>query len=123
MVPYRTKLRISVSRRFDFSGLRSQPGGHGFPSAGESRQEAANRPQRGMAADLITHEAWWMQVPPDLVMRITTAARSSGRSPEAFLREAVCRLIESTVQTVPSLGELPNQTGFIPQSPRFSVYE
>jgi hypothetical protein len=76
-----------------------------------------------MAAALITDEAWWMQVPPDLMVRITTAARSSGRSPEAFLREAVCRLIESTAQTVPPLGELPGQTGFIPQPPRFSVYE
>jgi hypothetical protein len=63
-----------------------------------------------------------MQVPPDLVVRLSNAAQSSGRSPEAFLREAICRLIEST-PSLPSILEGDLHGNFIPQAPRFSVYE
>jgi hypothetical protein len=47
----------------------------------------------------------------------------SGRSPEAFLREAVTRLIESTARTLVIFDETPQHAGFVPQPQGFSVYE
>jgi hypothetical protein len=47
----------------------------------------------------------------------------SGRSPEAFLREAILRMIDGTVVTLSTLEETPQQTGFVPQPGSFSVYE
>jgi predicted transcriptional regulator len=63
-----------------------------------------------------------MQVPPDLASRVSNLAARSGRSPEAFLREAISRLIESAAPacTVP---EDAQHTGFVPQPQSFSVYE
>ncbi|MGB9418178.1 MAG: hypothetical protein WCB58_17820 [Acidobacteriaceae bacterium] len=48
---------------------------------------------------------------------------SSGRSPEACLREAISRLIESTAQTLAKLEAAPQHAGFVPQPQGFSVYE
>jgi hypothetical protein len=65
-----------------------------------------------------------MQVPPDLASQLSNIAVSSGRSPEAFLREAISRLIESTAHTRPRPDEAPQQhSGFVPQPLSFSVYE
>ena len=64
-----------------------------------------------------------MQVPPDLASRLSTIALLSGRSPEAFLREAILRMIDGTVVTLSTLEETPQQTGFVPQLRSFSVYE
>jgi predicted transcriptional regulator len=64
-----------------------------------------------------------MQVPSDLASQLSNVAVSSGRSPEAFLREAISRLIESTAQQRAALEETPQHTGFVPQPLRFSVYE
>ena len=64
-----------------------------------------------------------MQVPSDLASQLSSVAVSSGRSPESFLREAICRLIESTVQTLPALDEKLQRSGFVPQTQSFSVYE
>jgi hypothetical protein len=64
-----------------------------------------------------------MQVPRDLTSRLSTAAISSGRSPEAFLREAVSRLIESTVESLATFEDVPQHAGFVPQPQSFSVYE
>lgn len=64
-----------------------------------------------------------MQVPPDLATRLYSVAHSSGRSPEAFLREAILKLIESTAGRLPQREESPANTGFVPQPPHFSVYE
>ena len=41
-----------------------------------------------------------MQVPPDLASRLSSVAMLSGRSPEAFLREAILRMIDGTVVTL-----------------------
>ena len=64
-----------------------------------------------------------MQVPPDLASRLSTIALLSGRSPEAFLREAILRMIDGPVVTLSTLEETPQQTGFVPQPRSFSVYE
>ena len=64
-----------------------------------------------------------MQVPSDLAARLSSVAISSGRSPEAFLREAISRLIESTLETVAAFDEAPQHAGFVPQPQSFSVYE
>jgi hypothetical protein len=64
-----------------------------------------------------------MQVPPDLAPQLSTAAVLSGRSPEAFLREEIGRLIESTMQTLVAFEERPQHSGFVPQPQSFSVYE
>jgi hypothetical protein len=50
-------------------------------------------------------------------------AVSSGRSPEALLREAISRLIESTVESLAGFEEAPQHAGFVPQPQSFSVYE
>jgi hypothetical protein len=47
---------------------------------------------------------------------------SCGRSPEAFLREAISRAIESTLERIAALDEAPHG-GFVPQPHSFSVYE
>lgn len=64
-----------------------------------------------------------MQVPPDLASQLSSAALSSGRSPEAFLREAISRLLESTVLPVAMHEVTPQHAGFVPQPQSFSVYE
>jgi hypothetical protein len=64
-----------------------------------------------------------MQVPPDLASQLSSVAMLSGRSPEAFLREAVTRLIESTARTLVIFDETPQHAGFVPQPQGFSVYE
>jgi predicted DNA-binding protein len=64
-----------------------------------------------------------MQVPPDLASRLSRVAALSGRSPEALLREAISRMIESTTPTFAMPDETPRQTGFVAQPQRFSVYE
>lgn len=64
-----------------------------------------------------------MQVPPDLATRLASAAQSSGRSPEAFLREAVSQLIESMGNRHATLREPDPQSDFVPQPQRFSIYE
>ncbi len=64
-----------------------------------------------------------MQVPYDLASRLSRVAISSGRSPEAFLREAVSRLIESTLDSPAVIDDAPQHAGFVPQPQRFSVYE
>jgi predicted transcriptional regulator len=63
-----------------------------------------------------------MQVPPDLASRLSRLAATSGRSPEAFLREAISRLIESAAPDCAAL-EDAQHTGFVPQPQSFSVYE
>jgi hypothetical protein len=64
-----------------------------------------------------------MQVPSDLASRLSSAALSSGRSPEDMLREAVSRLIESAAPAA-DLGEMRQlQNGWVPQPQSFSVYE
>lgn len=64
-----------------------------------------------------------MQVPPDLASRLSRVALSSGSSPEAFLREAISRLIESTVESLAVFEDAPRHAGFVPQPQSFSVYE
>jgi predicted transcriptional regulator len=64
-----------------------------------------------------------MQVPPDLSSRLSSVALLSGRSPEAFLREAIIRMIEGTVAMPAALEDTAPQTGFVPQPQSFSVYE
>ena len=64
-----------------------------------------------------------MQVPPDLASRLSSVAVLSGRSPEAFLREAISRLIDSTAPTLAPVEDGPQHTGFVPQPQSFSVYE
>ena len=64
-----------------------------------------------------------MQVPPDLASRLSSVAILSGRSPEAFLREAISRLIDSTAQTLAPVEDGTQHTGFVPQPQSFSVYE
>ncbi len=64
-----------------------------------------------------------MQVPTDLASRLSSVAISSGRSPEAFLREAISRLIESTLDTLAVVEDPPQHPGFVPQPQSFSVYE
>jgi hypothetical protein len=64
-----------------------------------------------------------MQVPPDLASQLSSVAVLSGRSPEAFLREAITRLIESTARTLVSFEDTPQHAGFVPQPQSFSVYE
>jgi hypothetical protein len=68
-------------------------------------------------------EAHPMQVPSDLASRLSSVAIACGRSPEAFLHEAISRLIESTLETLAVFEEVPQHTGFVPQPQRFSVYE
>jgi predicted transcriptional regulator len=63
-----------------------------------------------------------MQVPPDLASRLSRLATGSGRSPEAFLREAISRLIESAAPAC-AAPEDAQHTGFVPQPQSFSVYE
>ena len=64
-----------------------------------------------------------MQVPPDLASRLSSVAILSGRSPEAFLREAISRLIDSTAPTLAPVEDGTQHTGFVPQPQSFSVYE
>jgi hypothetical protein len=64
-----------------------------------------------------------MQVPTDLVSRLSTAALLSGQTPEAFLREAISRWIESTAPGCAAALERERDGGFLPQPPSFSVYE
>jgi hypothetical protein len=64
-----------------------------------------------------------MQVPPDLASRLSKIALSSGRSPEAFLREAISRLIESAGPGFALVEERQQPAGFVPQPQTFSVYE
>jgi predicted transcriptional regulator len=64
-----------------------------------------------------------MQVPPDLASQLSSVAMSSGRSPEACLREAISRLIESTTHTLVPLDAAQQHAGFVPQPQGFSVYE
>jgi hypothetical protein len=64
-----------------------------------------------------------MQVPTDLASQLSSVAISSGRSPEAFLREAVTRLIENTTRTLVTFEETGQHAGFVPQPQSFSVYE
>jgi hypothetical protein len=47
----------------------------------------------------------------------------SGQTPEAFLREAISRWIESTAPARAAALEQARQGGFLPQPQRFSVYE
>jgi hypothetical protein len=63
-----------------------------------------------------------MQVPPDLASRLSSLASLSGRSPEAFLREAISRLIESATPLCPAPGDAQHGA-FVPQPQSFSVYE
>jgi predicted transcriptional regulator len=63
-----------------------------------------------------------MQVPPDLASRLSRLAATSGRSPEAFLREAISHLIESAAPGCAG-AEDAQHTGFVPQPQSFSVYE
>lgn len=81
------------------------------------------RPQRGMAADDGPWEAHTMHVPSDLASRLSSVAISSGRSPEALLREAISRLIESTAESLAGCEDAPQHAGFVPQPQSFSVYE
>jgi hypothetical protein len=64
-----------------------------------------------------------MQVPPDLASRLSNVAVLSGCSPEAFLREAINRLIDSTTPALAPLEDGPQHSGFVPQRQSFSVYE
>jgi hypothetical protein len=65
-----------------------------------------------------------MQVPPDLASQLSSVAALSGRSPEAFLREAVTRLIESTAaRRLVTFEESRQHASFVPQPQSFSVYE
>lgn len=64
-----------------------------------------------------------MQVPPDLASRLSSVAVSSGRSPETLLREAISRLIESTVESLAVFEDAHQHVGFVPQPQGFSVYE
>ena len=64
-----------------------------------------------------------MQVPSDLASQLSSVAVLAGRSPEAFLREAITRLIESTARTLHPVDEMPQHAGFVPQPQSFSVYE
>jgi predicted transcriptional regulator len=64
-----------------------------------------------------------MQVPPDLASRLSSVAVLSGCSLEAFLREAISQLIESTMQTLAACEDAPQHPGFVPQPQSFSVYE
>jgi hypothetical protein len=63
-----------------------------------------------------------MQVPNDLASRLSAAAHLSGQSPEAFLREAISRLIESTLSSC-TAAEEAQPSGFVPIPQRFSIYE
>jgi predicted transcriptional regulator len=76
-----------------------------------------------MAAHAGALEAHTMYVPSDLASRLSRVAVSSGRSPEALLREAISRLIESTVESLAGLEDGPQHAGFVPQPQSFSVYE
>jgi predicted transcriptional regulator len=76
-----------------------------------------------MAARSRGSEAHLMQVPSDLASRLSNVAIACGRSPEVFLREAISRLIESTLETLAASGEVPQHAGFVPQPQGFSVYE
>lgn len=76
-----------------------------------------------MAARMQDRFAPSMQVPPDLASRLSSAALLSGRSPEAFLREAISRLIDSSMPTLAAFEETPQHAGFVPQPQSFSVYE
>ena len=76
-----------------------------------------------MAAGSRVSEADGMQVPADLASRLSSVAISSGRSPEMFLREAIDRLIQSTVESPGSFEDAPQHAGFVPQRQSFSVYE
>jgi hypothetical protein len=64
-----------------------------------------------------------MQVPSDLTSRLSKVAGLSGLSPEAFLREAIIRMIDSTAAIPSAFEDTPQQTGFVPQPQSFSVYE
>jgi predicted transcriptional regulator len=64
-----------------------------------------------------------MQVPSDLAFRLSSVAIARGSSPEAFLREAISRLIESTLETLAAFDEVPQHAGFVPQPQGFSIYE
>jgi hypothetical protein len=75
-----------------------------------------------MAWTEYSQHAQSMQVPPDLASRLASLASLSGRSPEAFLREAISRLIESAVPTCAASGDAQHP-GFVPQPQSFSVYE
>lgn len=74
-------------------------------------------------------EADCMQVPSDLASRLSRLALTSGRSPEALLREAIIHLVENaaqtpTAETLAALNETPHlHTGFAPRPQSFSVYE
>ena len=76
-----------------------------------------------MAANRRTSEAHGMQVPHDLASRLSSVAMSSGRAPEALLREAISRLIESTAESRAAYEGAAQPTGFVPQPQSFSVYE
>jgi predicted transcriptional regulator len=64
-----------------------------------------------------------MQVPSDLASRLSSVAIACSRSPEAFLHEAISRLIDSTLETLAAFDEAPQHAGFVPQPQGFSVYE
>jgi predicted DNA-binding protein len=76
-----------------------------------------------MAASSRVSDPLFMQVPHDLASRLSSVAVSSGRSPEAFLREAISRLIESTAESLVVFEDAPQHTEFVPQPQRFCVYE
>jgi predicted transcriptional regulator len=93
-----------------------------IPIRGMSAKARGCRPQGGMAWNGRSKHPQSMQVPPDLASRVSTLAARSGRSPEAFLREAISHLIESAAPVCAAL-EDAQQTGFVPQPQSFSVYE
>lgn len=71
-------------------------------------------------------------MPPDLASRISQLAQCCGRSPESFLRDALCAWMEadlplaatSTLETPETLDSNPSlQQRFVPQQAAFSVYE
>lgn len=79
-------------------------------------------PNGGWAWSECRQHAQSMQVPPDLASRLSILASLSGRSPEAYLREAISRLIEGVTPPCPASGEAQHP-GFVPQPQSFSVYE
>jgi predicted transcriptional regulator len=75
-----------------------------------------------MGFEATSQQANSMRVPHDLASRLSTAAHLSGQSPEAFLREAISRLIDSTTSSCNAV-EQAHHGGFVPQPQTFSIYE
>lgn len=75
-----------------------------------------------MAAKPTWTEAQIMQVPPDLASRLSAAALLREQSPEAILREAISRWIETNAAASGAM-DRTERKDFLPQPLRFSVYE